>query len=199
MGFTTILDVVGSVIIGGFLMLILYRTNSSAVENTYNNGSDLTVQENLASVVEILENDFRKIGYCNDWTKIPDPTKAIIYADSTSIKFLTDINNDGSVDTLCYYLGPTTDLSGTPNPNDRCLYRAVNGVSSHGVNLGVTQFSLLYYGALGDTLSLPITVPGQISSMQITIQVENTEAYNHQYVDAFWRQIRLAARNLRNR
>ncbi len=199
MGFTTILDVLGSMIIGGFLMLILYRTNSAAVENTYNNGSDLTVQENLAATVEVLENDFRKIGYCNDWTKIPDPTKAIIYADSTSIKFLSDVNNDGNVDTMYYYLGSTSGLSNTPNPNDRCLYRVINGAPTQGVNLGVTQFNLLYFGALGDTLSLPITVPGEISSMQITIRVENSEAYNYQYVDAFWRQIRLAARNLRNR
>lgn len=199
MGFTTILDVIGSMIIGGFLMLILYRTNSAAVENTYNNGSDLTVQENLAAIVEVLENDFRKIGYCSDWTKIPDPTKAIIYADSTSIKFLTDINNTGNVDTLYYYLGPTSDLAGTPNPNDRCLYRIVDGVKTSSANLGITEFSLLYFGALGDTLSLPITVPGEIASMQITIRVENSEAYNYQYVDAFWRQIRLAARNLRNR
>ena len=199
MGFTTILDVIGSMIIGGFLMLILYRTNSAAVENTYNNGSDLTVQENLAAIVEVLENDFRKIGYCSDWTKIPDPTKAIIYADSTSIKFLSDINNTGNVDTLYYYLGPTSDLAATPNPNDRCLYRIIDGVKTSSANLGITEFSLLYFGALGDTLSFPISVPGEIASMQITIRVENSEAYNYQYVDAFWRQIRLAARNLRNR
>jgi len=199
MGYTTILDIIGSVIIGGFILLILYRTNASATENTYNNGSDLIVQEDITTIVQILENDFRKIGYCEDWTKIPDPTKAIIYADSSSIKFLTDTRNNGTVDTLYYYLGSVNDLPNTPNPNDRCLYRQINGGIPQGISLGVTEFNMLYFGALGDTLSFPILTTGAISSMQITIRVENSEAYDSTYVDAFWRQIRLAARNLRNR
>ena len=199
MGFTTILDIIGSVIIGGFILLILYRTNASATENTYNNGSDLIVQEDITTIVQILENDFRKIGYCEDWTKIPDPTKSIIYADSSSIKFLTDTQNNGTVDTLYYYLGPTSDLPNTPNPNDRILYRQVDDNPPQGISLGVTEFNMLYFGALGDTLGFPIVTTGAISSMQITIRVENSESYNYKYVDAFWRQIRLAARNLRNR
>ncbi len=199
MGSTTILDIIGSVIIGGFILLILYRTNASATENTYNNGSDLIVQEDITTIVEILENDFRKIGYCEDWTKIPDPTKSIIYADSSSIKFLTDTQNNGTVDTLYYYLGPTSDLPNTPNPNDRILYRQIDSNPPQGISLGVTEFNMLYFGALGDTLSLPIATPGAIASMQITIRVENSAAYNNKYEDAFWRQIRLAARNLRNR
>ena len=199
MGFTTILDIIGSVIIGGFILLILYRTNASATENTYNNGSDLIVQEDITTIVQILENDFRKIGYCEDWTKIPDPTKSIIYADSSSIKFLTDIQNNGTVDTLYYYLGPTSDLPNTPNPNDRILYRQIDDNPPQGISLGVTEFNMLYFGALGDTLAFPIVTTGAISSMQITIRVENSESYNYKYVEAFWRQIRLAARNLRNR
>ncbi len=199
MGSTTILDIIGSIIIGGFILLILYRTNASATENTYNNGSDLIVQEDITTIVEILENDFRKIGYCEDWTKIPDPTKSIIYADTSSIKFLTDTQNDGTVDTLYYYLGPTSDLPNTPNPNDRILYRQVDNNPPQGISLGVTEFNMLYFGALGDTLSFPIATPGAIASMQITIRVENSAAYNNKYEDAFWRQIRLAARNLRNR
>jgi len=54
MGYTTILDIIGSVIIGGFILLILYRTNASATENTYNNGSDLIVQEDITTIVQIL-------------------------------------------------------------------------------------------------------------------------------------------------
>ncbi len=199
MGSAAIIDIIGSIIIGGFILLILFRTNASATENTYDNSSDLIVQEDITTIVQLLENDFRKIGYCEDWTKIPDPTKSIIYADSSGIKFLTDTQNNGTVDTLYYYLGPTSDLPNTPNPNDRILYRQVNNNTPQKISLGITEFNMLYFGALGDTLTFPITAPGAISSMQITIRVENSEAYNYKYVDAFWRQIRLAARNLRNR
>ena len=199
MGYSTIIDIIGSTIIGGLLMLVLLRTNAAAVENTYLNGQDLVVQENLTAVVEILESDFRKIGYCKDWTKIPDPSKAILYADSTSIKFLTDINNDGNVDTLYYYLGPASELSGTPNPRDRLLYRVINNGTPRSANLGVTEFKLLYFNSFDDSLSFPIATPGEIASIQISVRVENTDAYNNKYVTGFWRQIRMAAPNLSNR
>ncbi len=185
-------------------MLILFRLDDAAVENTYNNSQDLIVQQNLTSVVEVLENDLRKMGYCSDWTKLPNPATVILSADSTSIKFLTDVNNDGNVDTLYYYLGPTSELASTPNPRDRLLYRVVNNETPRSANLGITEFSLLYFDPLGDTLTFPITSPGQISSIQISLKVEDIEPRvdqngNLQYVNAFWRQVRLSARNLKNR
>ena len=207
MGYATILDIIGSIIAGGFLLLILARTNASAIQNTYNNNSDLITQQNLSTVVLLLENDFRKIGYMGDWTKAGqiDPTKAILYADSTSIKFMGDIDNNGVMDTVYYYVGPTSELSGTPNPNDRILYRSVTSTNSSNNpltksgNMGITQFSLAYFDDFGNQLSFPISAPGAIEEIQITLQVQNTEAYNGQYVTSYWRQIRLAARNLKNR
>jgi len=52
---------------------------------------------------------------------------------------------------------------------------------------------------IGNKLNFPISQPGEIYTMQIDITVEDVDAYNKQYSTAFWRQIRLAARNLRNR
>jgi len=199
MGFSSLIDVLGATIVGGLLLLILWRLDDSAVENTYVYSSELTVQENLVSVVQLLEYDFRKIGYSADWKKIPDPSKAIIMADSNAIKFETDINNDGNVDTLYYYLGPKSELSNTPNPNDRLLYRVVNNETPRSANLGIVQFNLIYFDALGRKLNFPITQPGEIYTIEINITVENPAAYDNNYSTAFWRQIRLAARNLRNR
>ncbi len=205
MGFSVMLDILGSTIIGGILMMNLFQINSSAVENNYTGNGELIAQQNLSTIVKVLEYDFRKIGYCADWKKIPIPTKAIISADSTSIKFLTDVESagggppDGIVDTMHYYLGPTSELLVTANPKDRLLYRVVNSETPVGVNLGVTQFNLTFFDVLGNPISFPIDVPGEIYTMQIDITVEDVEAYNEQYSTAFWRQIRLAAKNLRNR
>ncbi len=204
MGFSDVLDLAGSILIGGLIMLILFRMNDAAVENVYNNGGELSLQQNLAVTAKVLEYDFRKIGYCAEWKKIPDPSKSILLADSTKIKFLTDIDKDGSgpdgdVDTLYYYLGPASELTQTPNPRDRFLYRVVNNESPKGINLGVTQFKLIYFDAIGDTINFPITVPSEIYTLEINLTVENVAGYNEQYSSAFWRQIRLTARNLRNR
>jgi hypothetical protein len=199
MGFSTLIDIVGSMVIGGMLMLILFRLQDTATKNSYNYGGEAIVQQNLVEIVQLLEHDFRKIGYCRDWSQIPDPSKAILTADSTSISFLTDLDDDGTVDSLRYYLGPKSELSETPNPNDRMLYRVENGGSPVGANLGVTQFSLEFFDALNNKLDFPIENPGQIYTMRIDLKVENTSAYDQEYTSAFWRQIRLVARNLRNR
>ena len=199
MGASVILDILGSTIIGGILMMSLFQINGSAVENNYTGNGELIAQQNLATIVQVLEHDFRKIGYCADWKKIPVPTESILAADSNSIQFLTDVNSDGNVDTMLYYLGPSSELSQTPNPRDRFLYRVVNNEAPVGVNLGVTQFHMTFYDALGNELNFPIATPGEIFTMQIDLTVEDVAAYNEQYSTAFWRQIRLAARNLRNR
>ena len=199
MGFSSLLDIIGSTLIGGMLLLILFRLNDASAENTYNNSGELTSQQNISTVVQILETDFRKIGFCKDWNKIPNPTQAIILADSNKIKFLTDVEADGNVDTMYYYIGSTNEILTTPNPRDRYLYRVVNGELPVKVNLGITEFSLLYFDVICDTLSFPITVPGAIQSMQINVAVENVDAYDNEYSSVFWRQIRLAAQNLNNR
>jgi hypothetical protein len=199
MGFNVILDLLGSSIIAGILMLNLAQINGSAVENTYMGTGELIAQQNLSTIVQVLENDFRRIGYCADWQKIPIPTQAIISADSCGIKYLTDVDSDGDVDSMYYYLGPTSELLNTPNPRDKLLYRVVNNEVPVAVNLGVTQFNLIYFDVLGNLIDFPVDIPGEIYTMQIDLTVEDVSAYNEQYSSAFWRQIRLVAKNLRNR
>ncbi len=208
MGFSTLIDILGSTLIGGMLLLILLRLNDSGVQNTYMYGGELIVQQNLVDAVKLLEYDFRKIGFCADWKKLPDPLKYIVSADSNKIKFLTDIDSDGNVDTMTYFTGPTSELLNTPNPRDRLLYRVVNGATPRGSNLGVTEFNLVYYDNFGNILPCPVASPSLIQKMQINIRVEDVYGYDtdnvnknnsEMYANAFWRQIRLVARNLRNR
>jgi hypothetical protein len=222
MGAAVILDILGSMVIGGFLLLTLFRLNDTATKNTYNFSGELTLQENLVATVEVLEYDFRKIGYCEDPVALPNPeANSILYADTSRIRFLTDLmigpdydTGDGIVDTIEYSVGDTSELSGTPNPYDIMLYRIING-NSTGVNLGITYFKIRYFRdsltASGSTTlaeilqgDLPkIYVPGTptgITAMQIDIKVENTATYDefhNPYRHAFWRQIRLSSRNIK--
>lgn len=210
MGFSTLIDILGSVMIGGMLLLILLRLNDSAVANSFYYNGDLMIQENLVEVISLLEFDLRKIGYCADWSALPNPTKAILAVDTNSITYLTDVptnlkpNGDGIVDTLTYFLGPASELASTPNPNDRILYRRVNSGANVGSNLGVTKFEFIFYNTFGAVIPFPITVPGEIQSMQIDlaledIYVKDLSTKDPKYREVFWRQIRLAARNLGNR
>jgi len=208
MGFSTLIDIMGSVVIGGMILMILLRLNDAAIKNSFEYNGDLIVQENLTEIVLLLEHDFRKIGYSKDWLKIPNPSKSIISADQTDISFLTDIEPDGIVDTLRYYLGTRAELSHTENPRDRMFYRQINSGTPVGANLGVTQFDLTYFNTLGAQIPTPVPVPGEIQTIQIDLTVEGTSGYfsaindttvDTLYASTFWRQIRLAARNLGNR
>lgn len=199
MGFSTIIDIVGSSIVGGLIMLMLFRTQATNVENLYVNGSDLLTQVNLVEVSSLLEFDFDKIGYCEDWRKMPLPTESILNADESSIEFVTDVDPFGDLDTIRYFLGSPSELLETPNPNDRMLYRVVNGEDPKGANLGVTEFTIVYYDVMGDELATPVAECTRIASMELSLRVENTSGYDRQYMNSFWKQYKLTAKNLGNR
>lgn len=199
MGSSTILDILSSLIIAGFLLLMVTHMNGSLVYSNYTTTNDLTVQENLVSLVRMIEDDFRRIGYCREYVKIPDPSKAIIDAGRHNIKFQTDLLNVGNVDTLEYAVGTPSGLTGTLNPRDFYLHRDVNNLRKSGISLGVTKFDFVYFDAQGDSLGFPIENPNEIYEIQLSVLLESPYAYDTTYSFAFWRQLRLAARNLKNR
>ncbi len=214
MGSQVVIDLIGSMILFGWLLLTSIRISVANSENLQTYGGELLVQENLVEVTKLLEYDFRKIGFCLEPNLIPDPTRAILLADSTRIKFLSDVDldgtgPDGTVDSVYYYLGPVSELASTQNPRDCLLYRVINTETAKGANLGVTQFKLSYFDAQGNVLALPITGLNlqKIQTIQISLILENVTAselaetapINTQFSSAFWQQMRLSSRNYRNR
>ena len=208
MGSSTIIDIISSAVVAGILFVMTARLNIQTVETATVYQSNLQLQRNMTALVGIVEHDFRKIGYCADYTKIPEPNRSIRLADSTSIRFWTDVDNDGNVDSIYYFLGPVTELESTPNPNDRRLYRVVNAAVPVGWDLGVTDFRFKYFNSEGDTLPLPVSDPREVYSMEISIAIESGAPIKQSFTatadssadfQVFWRQLRLTARNLRNR
>lgn len=201
MGYSTMLDIVGSIIIGGVLMVTLLSTNSNAVQNTYNYGGDVSIQIGLTGLTQAIDSDFRKIGYSSIQTIVLDPTKVIILADTSSIKFLSDVNNNGSIDTVYYYLGPTSELSYTTNPRDRILYRITHDTSAAVTmkNPGVTIFRFTYSDSSGNILSCPVSSPGKIAKIQIALKMESAIPYNGVYVSTFWNSTKRISVNVLDR
>ena len=202
MGSSTILDIIGASVLGGILLLILFRVHGANSDNVFEYNAELIVQSNLVAAVEILEYDFRKIGYCRNWDSIPNPGVAFLAAEKNRVSFRSDYDNDGDIDVINYYLGPADELSGTPNPRDRKLYRQINGGTPNDVAIGLTQFDLKYFDSLGDEVPSPVANFGLINTIQIDVTLENNFAIYDEltdsstYATAFWRQIRLASRNL---
>lgn len=192
----SLIDIIGSSVIGGFLLLILFNVFDTTSQYFITHGDDLIVQENLTSLANILEWDLRKMGFA-----VPEQELSIIEADSTKLKFRGDINADFVIDTVEYYLGPVSDLSHTQNPDDRYLYRKVNGLPNTGERVGVvSRFRFDYLNQDG----IPVSILKSIKMIRITLKVENAAVYGsdpdpdkEKYRTAIWQQTRLVSRNLR--
>ena len=194
---SVMLDLIGSVVIATFVILMGLRLNQSISGSSDASKADLNVQESLVDIVRNIEYDFRKIGY-----NVPDPQAAIVIADSNRIRFLADMNRDGSIDTVTWWV--TSAIGGFPNPNIRKVYRQVNNQPAVGAALGVTQFSLKYLNQDGGTAAFL----SQIWIIEMTLKVESPYKVQDQiitdqsyqdmgYAAAFWRQTRLASRNIK--
>jgi len=199
MGFSTILDVLGATIIGGLLLLVLLRVNANATENKIVNGSDKILQRDLVELALTVENDLRKMGYCADPSKLTESMSRIIYANSSQISYYTDVDRDGNLDSLQYYISDTTALSHTTNPRDRILYRKINNQLPLIVSTNIVEFNLNYFDALGKVLTSPVVSPSLIAHMEISFKVEDSEAYDQKYSEAYWQQVRLSSKNLNKR
>ncbi len=209
MGSSTLLDIIGAMIIGGFMLMSIAQLNQVASENSSQYHADLIAQQNLVSIVELLEHDLSRIGYCENVDSLLAPQDMIISADSNSISFWTDLaqsqsnfRGDGTKDILTYEVGP--DVNETPNPNDKLLYRHKKGTVKDASNLGVTEFAIHYFDNTNNELPHPIDVT-LISYMQIDLRVEDCYGYDtedieksheEKYPTVFWRQIRMATKNI---
>lgn len=204
MGTSTMLDIVSSMLISGFLLIAALSMSERATSNTFQSETSLSVQQNITSIVENLEWDFRLTGYCKNDT-IP-AREFIVLGNTHEIKFLADVDNSGLVDTVTWDLEPWR-IAGCPNPNVRMLVREVSDTSGilqvDSSNLGVTQFHLKYFDELGDSVETPFK--GDTSGVQVvevTLTVEPVSSYAdtaNRSIFSTWRQTRLVSKNLNNR
>jgi hypothetical protein len=135
----TLLDILGSVVIAGLLFIMMIRLNLFSSQTSYSSDSELKLQQNTKTLVEILDYDLRKIGYRNDGN-------SIMLADSTHLIFKADIDTNGTVDDIEYFISDSTESAGTANPSDIILKKTINGgdlMSGSSLNLVKLKFTYL--------------------------------------------------------
>lgn len=170
---TTLYDIIISVAVGGMVLSMLITFNGNIVQEGSAQTIKMIAQSNFTAINDILEFSLRKMGY--RVAAAPDST--ILTADSNKIKFRGDFNNDGTVDTLTYFLSPTAP-TGNANGNTRMLLRTLNSQSAEHINIGITRFRLWYYDANGNPFtSYPVSRPSQIKSFKVAMNVESTVPY----------------------
>ncbi len=171
---SSFLDYIGSVALGGMIFLTLINfygsMNSSHEEQMMAN----IVQEEYNSATEVIAYDFRKIGFGSS------DTAKVKTADTTRVDFVGDVDANGAVDQVSYYLS-NTPPAGAANQKRRTLYRQVNGVSLP-LLTNVTAFRLKYY----DTNGSQTSVLKNIRSLSVAMTLEADVAYNNVYPGISW-------------
>ena len=195
---SVILDLLISIIFGGILTLLVLNSKDVAHESLQETHAGMLVQEELTSVIQELEGEFRNAG-----SGVPATVAPVVRAESTAITFLADLDGDRSAaDTVSYELGKTDEMLGTPNPVDRPLYRTVN--SQRLLNGSLTVLLFRYFDVGGS--QIPSPVPNhrlaEIHTVEVTAETQNSMGFNNQsgqqlYPASMWQQTRLASRNYR--
>lgn len=192
-----LLDHLGAMVIGGILILAIIGLNFQMNSASYDKFAQSTIQQTAISTMETLEYDFYKIGY-----RIP--ADRIDIADSTTIKFKTDLitsskpEGDGTADIIQYSLGTKSDLNSTPNPNDKPLYRKVNSGQNELVGI-VTDWKINYYDLLGNELTYASLQDSAsrdaIKKIGLQLKFESPQKFDGRY-QTFESEKRISPKNL---
>jgi hypothetical protein len=201
-----VLDIIVSLSIGGLLLLGIINANVVVNENVSIVDGELMVQQLLTSTAQLVEGEFRNMG-----VGVPEDSATIIRAERSRISYLTDINRDGVIDSVTYWLGAVHELTGIQNDSVRLLHRRVGNGPVAAVGM-VSKFALRYFSQNEmDTLVPPIAFNDlkQIKIVEITMEVQSPSAMyrdprdvrsgqrNAFYSSSYWRQTRLASQNLK--
>jgi hypothetical protein len=167
---SVLLDIFGSTFIGGMLLLLIIKLNLFTSQASFSSDNELKMQQNAKTLAEIINHDFRKIGYNYDET-------AIITAKEDRIEFWADLEppgvaGHGVVDKIEYYLLDESHASGTSNEKDIVLVRIVNNEPEVvGPSLGLVKLEFSYL----DSLSAPTTELSEIRYIKTEMWIEPTD------------------------
>jgi hypothetical protein len=179
-----VLDLVGSVIIAGLLLLMMFNANTYQSNTRFASDSELQMQQNAKTLADIISYDLRKIGYdCK--------TNPFLVADSERVSYYADMNRDGTQDVVTYYVSDTTYASSTTNPEDRVLIRIVNSDTIAGPSLGLTKVKFSYYNDVGT----PTSDFNEIRFVKAELWVESVEPVDKEYLFTYW-ELTISPRNL---
>ena len=171
---STIIDIMGSTFIAGLLLLLILKLNLFMSNASYASDNELKMQQNAKTYAEILNYDFRKIGYKHDGV-------SIITAKNDQFKFVGDLQRPGEsgygiIDTVEYFIRDSSYSLGTLNQNDIILVRVVNNKDSiTGSSLGLVKLNFTYL----DSLSIPTNILSKIKYIKTELWVEPTEPVNN--------------------
>ena len=181
------LDIIGSTIIAGMIIAMVFTVNGNVGMQTYIGGGMFHVQTEAMQLARIIEFEVYKAGYNT-------PSPKIMVADSSHFKFRGDIDNDGTIDVVDFTLGDLVPT--TQNPTDHKLTYAYNGQQMF-ISYSVTLFQLTYYNRRDSIMVTPVlgALLDSIRSIKIRLNIQTPQQMNGAYIEAYYEKL-IYPRNL---
>jgi hypothetical protein len=167
------MGLITSFVIGGMMLLAMVALSSRITENAGNTSLDLMAKSNVSTITEIIQNDFRRIGF-------GVPGTAITAMSGNDITFQTTFNTDSTL-TIRWHYDLTDSVTATDNPDDRPLYRIIDGEVSD-ISLVITDFNLTYLDADGDETA----VPADVRSIRVRVTCASPVGYDGYFGLGYW-------------
>ena len=182
------IDIIGSTIIRGVIVLVILNLNVSLNNALSQKTVRAALKQKTVVPAQILTDDIRLAGFNQA------APKTFAVADTSEIKFLADLNNDGSTDIVRYYLGAAPTGS-----THRVLYRQLNNGASFELARDVISLKFTYYNSLAGTITphasgWPPTANIKSISIKLVIEAnaQTTEGIGTgntaSYERAYWEQ-----------
>lgn len=184
---SNMLDIVGSVVLFGILIITIGRVQTNLNTAMYANSFTQITQHNAVELARQLEFDFTRIGFRT-------PTEKIKLADSTRIKFRSDFSANGTISEIEYRIGSVSDADETPNPIDFPLYRKDQNGEIEQL-WGTTAFKIEYYNMWYQKLATPVVSDSldRIYAIWLNFVIEGREpagsAIDTTYYSITWQKL----------
>ena len=172
-----LLDIVGSTAVATAIIFMVFQFNNRVSDSSGEVLLSTMTQRDAITCAEIIQYDIYKMGF-------NVPGSSVSSADSNSIKFYTDLDNDGNRDSIEYFLGSEKDLASTTNPNDKPMLRKLNDDKAYNI-INVTEFEISYFDSVGSEITsaqlLNQSARDRISTISVYLRSESIEPIDTLY------------------
>jgi hypothetical protein len=160
----TMLDVIGSIVIRGAIMLAVLNLTIQMNSALYQKTALAAARQATVIPAQIMYGDIYLAGY-------NDPTKMFGKAKPNEIVFYADIDTNGVADTVHYYLGSGSSAN--------ILYRQVSSINSNRAALiahNVISMTFDYYNIDGSSATQSSTVNvGGVKSIKLKLTIQTDD------------------------
>lgn len=186
-----LITLIGTYFLAGYITLLVLTLNIQMNSSIYQYQQDSFSSSSAIGISQTMEFDMYKAGYGTSGN-------SLIQADSTAVKFLSDLDNNGTIDTVSYYMGTSVALSSTANPNDFSVFRKQNSGTANTVAF-LTSVKFTYSDSTGAAINYASLTTqanrNKVDYITSYVRCERPDSSSNAYSPVEW-QLKIRPKNL---